>query len=129
MCLYIVLAHPNIKLFLTHCGYNSFLEAVHASVPVLALPLFGDQIVNAQKAVRMGIGVALDKMKMKEPDVIEAVMKNSLGDSKLVCWTQGSTCTSPFSMFHTDILYYRGFFRKMPLPLSVWCRVPTFQTP
>ncbi len=48
---------------------------------MLAVPLWADQIVNAQKAVRMGIAVALDKMKMKEPDVIEAAMKGLLENS------------------------------------------------
>ncbi len=79
---YFPLVHPRIKLFITHCGYNSFLETVHAAVPMLAVPLWADQIVNAQKAVRMGIAVALDKMKMKEPDVIETSMRSLLEHSK-----------------------------------------------
>jgi len=39
-----VLAHPSVKVFLSHCGQNSMLEAVWSRVPVLALPFSADQV-------------------------------------------------------------------------------------
>ncbi|KAJ2942174.1 hypothetical protein O0L34_g15715 [Tuta absoluta] len=49
-----VLAHPNVKLFITHGGLLSSLEAVQFGVPLLAVPVFGDQPSNAARAARAG---------------------------------------------------------------------------
>ena len=42
-----LLANPKTRLFISHCGINSFFEAAYFGVPVLAVPLWGDQINNA----------------------------------------------------------------------------------
>ncbi|XP_026314390.1 UDP-glucuronosyltransferase 2B7-like isoform X2 [Hyposmocoma kahamanoa] len=49
-----VLAHPNIRLFITHGGALSTIEAVHFGVPLLAVPVFGDQPSNAFRAENAG---------------------------------------------------------------------------
>ncbi|CAG9769186.1 unnamed protein product [Ceutorhynchus assimilis] len=54
-----ILAHPNVKLFITHGGFLSTTETIFHGVPVLAIPVFGDQFINANKAVRYGYGLVL----------------------------------------------------------------------
>ena len=44
-----LLVHPKTRLFISHCGLNSVMEAAYYGVPVLALPLSGDQFHNAAK--------------------------------------------------------------------------------
>lgn len=44
-------AHPNVKAFITHGGKGSVIEATKASVPMLAIPFFGDQSQNVAEAV------------------------------------------------------------------------------
>ncbi|CAG9767335.1 unnamed protein product [Ceutorhynchus assimilis] len=54
-----ILAHPNIKLFITHGGQLSTIESVYHAVPILAIPVFGDQFRNAKRAAKLGFGLEI----------------------------------------------------------------------
>ncbi|CAD5227888.1 unnamed protein product [Bursaphelenchus okinawaensis] len=56
-----LLADQRLKLFITHCGMNSFSEFTLHGVPVLTIPLAVDQHVNAASVVSLGIGLQLQK--------------------------------------------------------------------
>lgn len=43
-----VLAHNSVGCFVTHCGWNSTLEALCLGVPLIALPQWADQTTNAK---------------------------------------------------------------------------------
>ncbi|CAG9134457.1 unnamed protein product [Plutella xylostella] len=70
-----ILAHPNIKLFITHGGMLSSVEAIHYGVPLLAIPMFGDQPSNAQRAARRGYAISVPFSPDMTPQVEEALGK------------------------------------------------------
>ena len=55
-----ILAHPNVKVFITHGGLLGTTEALVEGVAVLGIPIFGDQKMNMAKAVARGYGLQLD---------------------------------------------------------------------
>uniref|UniRef100_A0A915EHN6 UDP-glucuronosyltransferase n=1 Tax=Ditylenchus dipsaci TaxID=166011 RepID=A0A915EHN6_9BILA len=65
-----VMEHPNLKAFITHCGMNSINEAAHAGVPMVAVPLFGDQLFNAALVKHKAIGEYVDIRQAEDPQVI-----------------------------------------------------------
>ncbi|XP_044753278.1 UDP-glycosyltransferase UGT5-like [Coccinella septempunctata] len=52
-----ILGHPNLKVFITHGGLLSTIEAVHYGVPLLTLPVYGDQKLNAATAQQKGYAI------------------------------------------------------------------------
>ncbi|TKR60366.1 hypothetical protein L596_027622 [Steinernema carpocapsae] len=72
-----VLEHPKTSGFISHCGQNSFLEAVHAGVPMVCIPMMGDQHVQTTKVKNFKIGITASK------DLLTAVGVAELVDSLL----------------------------------------------
>lgn len=46
-----ILKHPSIGGFVSHCGWNSVMESVSCGVPIVGLPIFADQMMNATMLV------------------------------------------------------------------------------
>ncbi|EDW84184.1 uncharacterized protein Dwil_GK13277 [Drosophila willistoni] len=59
-----ILAHPQVKLFITHGGLLSTIESIHHGKPVLGLPFFYDQFLNIARAKRAGFGLGLSHADM-----------------------------------------------------------------
>jgi histidinol phosphatase-like PHP family hydrolase len=54
------LAHPSIKEFISHCGWNSILESVWFGVPLATWPMYAEQQFNAfEVVVELGLAVEI----------------------------------------------------------------------
>ena len=77
-----LLAHPQTRLFVSHCGLNGLFEAAHYGVPILAVPLSGDQFNNAAKMskhLRIGRTVDIESMTIESlyDDLTELLVDES----------------------------------------------------
>ncbi|XP_053674154.1 UDP-glycosyltransferase UGT5-like [Anopheles nili] len=68
-----LLAHPNVRLHITHGGLLSMMETVHYGKPILGLPLAGDQEILVNRAVEAGYGLKLDYRNITEDQVLDAI--------------------------------------------------------
>uniref|UniRef100_A0A915P8S7 glucuronosyltransferase n=1 Tax=Meloidogyne floridensis TaxID=298350 RepID=A0A915P8S7_9BILA len=75
------LQHPKTRLLFAHGGYSSFLEAAKAGIPILLVPLFADQGINAKRAQRFGICEILDKKTLNEK-IVEELLRKMLSDNR-----------------------------------------------
>ncbi|XP_057976090.1 probable UDP-glucosyl transferase 73B6 [Malania oleifera] len=59
----LILDHPAIGGFVTHCGWNSAIEAISAGVPMLTWPLYAEQFYNEKlitQVLRVGMEVGAE---------------------------------------------------------------------
>ncbi|KAK6014716.1 glycosyltransferase family 28 protein [Ostertagia ostertagi] len=69
-----ILQHPNTKAFITHGGYNSVQEAISlGGVPLISIPLFGDQPKNARLAEHHGFGLVLNRAELSVSTLTKAI--------------------------------------------------------
>eukprot|EP00058_Branchiostoma_floridae_P009207 XP_002594695.1 hypothetical protein BRAFLDRAFT_116017 [Branchiostoma floridae] len=68
-----LLAHPKTKAFVSHCGYNGVSEAMYHGVPLIGMPLFGDQHDNIARVEARGMAVTLDIHSVTSDEVYQAI--------------------------------------------------------
>ncbi|NXQ98788.1 UD11 glucuronosyltransferase, partial [Sagittarius serpentarius] len=76
-----LLAHPKARAFITHGGSHGVYEGICNAVPMVLMPLFGDQMDNAKRVESRGAGVTLNILEMTSKDISTA-LKAVINDKK-----------------------------------------------
>ncbi|XWS54738.1 hypothetical protein CRYUN_Cryun10bG0114700 [Craigia yunnanensis] len=80
-----VLTHPSVSCFVSHCGWNSTMEALSSGMPIIAFPQWGDQVTDAvylvdvfKTGVRMCRGEAENRVIPRE-EVEKCLLEATVG--------------------------------------------------
>ena len=76
-----LLRHAKTRLFVSHCGLSSIMEAAYNAVPVVAMPICTDGFQNARKLSRVGMAFLLDFKTLTE-DSLESAIWEVLNDPR-----------------------------------------------
>ncbi|NWZ88221.1 UD11 glucuronosyltransferase, partial [Poecile atricapillus] len=68
-----LLAHPKTRAFITHGGSHGVYEGICNAVPMVLMPLFGDQMDNAKRVESRGAGLTLNILEMTSKDISTAL--------------------------------------------------------
>jgi hypothetical protein len=94
---YPVADHPKVRVFLAHGGLLGTIEAVHVGVPMIGIPMYGDQSTNMKMVAAAGMATILQYKDITKDNVLKAL--RTVLDSPR-CNTDMFLCS------HSVILYY-----------------------
>ena len=69
----LILGHPKTKAFVTHGGANGIYESIHHGIPMVGIPLFGEQHDNIAHMVAKGAALSVDFHTMSSADLLNAL--------------------------------------------------------
>ena len=64
---------PHVDLVITHGGNNTVVESFHNGKPMVVLPLFWDQVDNAQRIHETGFGRRLPAYAFRDEELTGAI--------------------------------------------------------
>ena len=76
-----LLGHDNVKLFISHCGINSVLEAAYHGTPIMGFPLGLDQPYHAARVQHRGMGYQMSIRDFTEDQLVENIHNILINES------------------------------------------------
>lgn len=70
-----VLRHPNVRVFVSHCGINSVHESIACGTPIVGIPMFADQRDMAVRVADAGVGLYFEKSKFTAAQLRDAIVQ------------------------------------------------------
>ncbi|VDP15102.1 unnamed protein product [Soboliphyme baturini] len=102
-----MLGHPSVTLFVSHGGIRSLLEAVGHAVPILGIPMHGDQTYNLGRFREKGLAEVLPVAKLSEDQLVTTLSRMlSVANSRLAADKRNYSAPLPY------LLNYRTAARK-----------------
>ncbi|KAJ9581435.1 hypothetical protein L9F63_023367, partial [Diploptera punctata] len=124
-----ILAHPNIRMFMSHCGKMSSIESIFRGVPIVGIPCFGDQYLNMANLISKGIAVKLDHTTMHKQSILAAVqeiLNNSSYQQNMnklsAIYREHSVSPLERAVFWTEyVIKHQGALHLRPASTALYC--------
>lgn len=71
--IHLILGHPKTRAFITHGGANGIYEAIYHGIPMVGLPLFGEQYDNIAHMKAKGAAMKLEFNSLSSTDLLNAL--------------------------------------------------------
>lgn len=65
--------HPKVRVFISHGGLLGTIEAAYAGVPMVGIPMFGDQPMNIKAIADNKMGIRLNYGDISKDRVLTAI--------------------------------------------------------
>ena len=125
-----LLGHRNTRVLVTECGINTQFEALFHGIPIVGLPVFGDQYYNAAKLQAKGFGISLSISDFTAEELIfaiEKIMKTKTYKDKIlqashIFKSRHFTPTQRAAWWVEHVVKYGGEHMRSPL-----AQVPYYQ--
>ena len=75
-----ILRHRSIRMAILHGGMNGVQEALHSGVPIIVLPINGDQWGNAARVVHQGLGIQLNHGSLTGTQIADGIHRIERGN-------------------------------------------------
>ncbi|VDO49725.1 unnamed protein product [Haemonchus placei] len=74
-------ADPRLTVFITHGGLGSSTELAHLGKPAIIMPVFADQVRNANMLGKHGGCIVLTKLALEDPQILKDALKKIFTDA------------------------------------------------
>ncbi|MBW4621298.1 MAG: glycosyltransferase [Cyanosarcina radialis HA8281-LM2] len=78
-----ILKHPQVRVFVSHCGINSTQESLAAGTPIVGIPMLADQFDMAMRVEDARVGLILNKLTFSASE-LRAAIERVLSDSSFL---------------------------------------------
>jgi UDP:flavonoid glycosyltransferase YjiC (YdhE family) len=97
---------PQVDLVITHGGNNTVTEAFHHGKPMVVLPLFWDQVDNAQRVAELGFGARLQAYEASAAELTSAIdrLLSDRGLADRLASISRRLTTNPGSVLAADLI-------------------------
>ncbi|XP_019771210.2 UDP-glycosyltransferase UGT5 isoform X2 [Dendroctonus ponderosae] len=69
-----ILAHPNVKVFISQCGLQSTEEAIDREIPMVGIPFIADQEMNSKRLAAWGVLRHIDYLNTTKEELVETII-------------------------------------------------------
>ncbi|XP_033763640.1 UDP-glucuronosyltransferase 1-1-like [Pecten maximus] len=117
-----LLAHPNTKAFVTHCGSSSLYEGLYNAVPMIGLPIAIDGFYNCRKMAYKGFGISYDFCRFADLELRNAVKEilhnpkysNKIKIASNIFHNQQGTPSERSAFWIDHVMKYGGDYLQTP---------------
>ncbi|CDP04733.1 unnamed protein product [Coffea canephora] len=71
-----ILGHPSLGGFLSHCGWNSLSKGIEFGVPIVAMPMAFEQPINARVLVENSVAIEItrdENGRLKREEIVKVI--------------------------------------------------------